>query len=97
MICKDSGTNKEHVKSKMTKSLIFIGVLSHACLSVFHVGMASVPLGANANTRSVVWRADKFDAGGFQSVFDCIEVGSGAGGNAACGFHAFNCSNTYCT
>ena len=71
--------------------------MSHACLIVFHVGMASVSLGANANTRSVVWRADKFDAGGFQSVFDGIEVGFGAAGNAACGFHAFNCSYTYRT
>ena len=72
MICKDFGTNKEHFKSKMTKSLIFIGVLSHACLIVFQIGIASVSLGANANTRSVVRRADELDASGFQSVFDGI-------------------------
>ena len=71
-MCKDFGTNKEHVKSKMTKSSIFIEILSRVCLVVFQIGIASVSLGANANTRSVVWRADKFDASEFQSVFDRI-------------------------
>ena len=79
MICKDFGTNKEHVKSKMTKSSTlmtksstFIELLSRVCLVLSQVGIASTLLGLDADARSVVWRTDKFNAGGFQSVSDGI-------------------------
>ena len=72
LICKDFGTNKEHVKSKMMKSSLFIEILSHVCLVVSQVGIACVSLGGDADARSVVWCSDEFDAGSFVKTLDLL-------------------------
>ena len=74
MICKNFGTNNEHVKSKIEKYSIFIGFLSHVCLGASQVGVARVSLGIDADAGAVVGRADEFDAGGFVEAFNFLQV-----------------------
>lgn len=53
-------------------------------------------LGIDADAGAVVGRADEFDAGGFEDVFDGIEVGFCAAWDAYRCLHALNCSDAYC-
>ena len=95
MICKNFGTNDEHVKSKIEKCSIFIGFLSHVRIVVSRFGVASVSLVIDADAGSVVGGADEFDAGGFEGGFDGVEVGFCAAWDASRCLHAHNCAAAY--
>lgn len=50
---------------KYLKPFMFIQVLSSVALVPWRFDQVSVSLGVDADSRSVVGRADEFDAGGF--------------------------------
>ena len=59
------------------------------------LSVASVSLGVDADAGAVVGGADEFDAGGFEGVFDGVEVGFCTAWDASGRFHALYGTDAY--